>query len=153
MGHKPTVGGTAEHSQFAKDITAYIDSVRKASGMSIRRVSELPNSPRGNSWWAGIFNGTNILTTNDIHVIATDLMGISPYELVSEARRLASGGLTTVRTFSVGGPTDDDYQQVATEEQQAPIRKAAKKGTPKARRAFKGDDDEGTSENGDDSGA
>lgn len=148
MGHKPTVGGTAGHSQFAKDMTAYLDSVRKASGLSIRGVAALTEGERGNSWWADIFNGKKILTTNDVHFIANSLLGISPYEFVAEARRHASGGLRAVRTFNVGGITDDDYQQLASAHQQIPARKAAKRGAPKAQKAFEGDDEESTDDGG-----
>lgn len=152
MGRKATVGARAEHSQFAKDITSYIDSVRVNTGLSIRKLSELSAGERGNSWWADIFNGKNILTTNDVSYIATSLMGITPWELVADARRLAAGQPLTVRTFNVGGITDDSYIQKATEDQQTPKRKAAKRGTPKARKAFEGDD-EGSTDDGGESGA
>lgn len=151
MGRKPTVGNKAEHSQFAKDITAYVNSVREASGLSIRGLSDLTAGQRGKSWWAGIFNGTNILTTNDVNYIATSLMGITPWQLVADARRLSEGQLMTVRTFNVGPLTDDDYHQEASEDQRIPARKAAKRGTPKARQAFEGDD-EGSTDDGGESG-
>lgn len=148
MGRKATVGARVEHSQFAKDITSYVDAVRVASGMSIRKLAERTAGQRGNSWWAEIFNGTKILTTNDVSYIATELLGISPWELVADARRRAMGQPFTVRTFNVGGTTDDDYQQQATAEQSIPTRRAAKQGTPKARKAFEGDDEGSTSDGG-----
>lgn len=151
MGRKPTVGGKAEHSQFAKDITAYVDSVREATGLSIRQLADLTEGQRGKSWWADILNGKNILTTNDVHYIAT-LLGISPYEMINEARRLAKGPLRAVRTFNVDGITEDDYQQEPSADQVIPTRKAAKRGAPKVRKAFEGDD-EGASGDGGESGA
>ncbi|MBT2485774.1 MULTISPECIES: hypothetical protein [unclassified Microbacterium] len=164
MPKQPTVGkGTAksralnpdkhtEHTPFAMSITAYIDHVRQASGLSIRGVSRISAGQRGLTWWADIFKGEKILTTNDVHYIATELMGISPYELVANARRLSSGQPIPVQTFNVGGITDDDYTQQATEDQRIPTRKVAKRGVPKARRAFEGED-EGSTDDGGKSGA
>lgn len=150
MGRKATVGGKAEHSQFAKDITAYVDAVRKSSGLSIRELAELSEGHRAKSWWGDILNGKNILTTNDVHYIAT-MIGISPYTMIAEARQRASSPISTVRTFNVGGTTDDDYQQQAKADQSIPTRKAAKQGTPRARKAFEGDD-EGPASDGGESG-
>lgn len=109
MGKQPTVGkGTAttraEHSRFAKGITAYLDRVRTDDGLSIRAVSRLSAGQKSNSWWAEIFNGEKILTTNDIHYIATELLSISPYRLVSNARALAEGAEhVPFASFVVGG--------------------------------------------------
>ncbi len=152
MGRKPTVGKQVEHSQFAKDITAYVNAAREASGLSIRGLSELTEGQRGKSWWAGIINGTNILTTNDVSYIATELLDITPWVMVRDARRLANGEPVTVRAFNVGAITDDDYGQEASESQRIPTRKAAKRGTPKARQAFEGDD-EGSTDDGGEGGA
>jgi len=106
MGHKPTVGG-GEHSSFARDMTAYLNAIREEQKLSIRKVAALTPGTRGNTWWADIFNGSKILTTNDIHFIATELLGISPYEYVSNARRYAQGQPTALVTFNVGGRGDD----------------------------------------------
>lgn len=121
MGRKPTVGTTAEHSQFARDLTAYLTHVREESGLSVRRVSALTPGERGNSWWADIFNGSKILTTNDVHYIS-NLLGINPYEFVANARRLTKGeALPTVR-FSVGRSGDDD--STLTPQQEKALRKS-----------------------------
>lgn len=108
MGRNPTVGGKAdEHSQFARDVTAYLRHVREVSGISIRTLSSLSAGTRSNSWWAEIFKGSKILTTNDIHYIAQDLLGISPWKFVDNARKLAAGEPFVEAAFSVGGSVED----------------------------------------------
>lgn len=134
MGRKPTVGGKAEHSQFARDLTAYLTHVRETQGLSVRNVSAATVGDRSNSWWADIFNGSKILTTNDVHYIA-GLMGISPYEFVANARRLSKGERVAPVKFSVGGNGDDD--STLTREREREIRKsdvglAAKRGRNEA---------------------
>lgn len=111
MGKQPTVGkGTAktpvEHSQFARDVTTYINSIREADGLSIRDVWRLSAGKRANSWWALIFKGEKILTTNDIHHVAVDLLNISPFRLVENARALAEGEEPLFASFIVGGVGD-----------------------------------------------
>lgn len=127
MGRKATVGARAEHSQFAREVTAYLDKVRVDSGMSIRRVSALTVGQRSNSWWADIFNGTKILTTNDVHYIASGLLGISPYEFIANARRHSLGQPLPLVTFNVGPHPEDfgnseypGYQPTAAEEERNP---------------------------------
>lgn len=112
MGRKATVGARAGHSQFAREVTAYLDKVREDSGLaSVRQVSALTVGQRSNSWWAEIFNGTKILTTNDVHYIATELLGINPYEFIANARRHASGDDVPKVTFgNVGAFAEDEYE-------------------------------------------
>lgn len=116
MGHKPTVGLTAAQSQFAQEMTRYLDHVRERSGLSIRGVSAQTVGKRGNSWWADIFNGKKILTTSDIDYISTELMGITPFRFVEYARLLAEGGETPPVRFYVGA-LDDDVHVLTQEEE------------------------------------
>lgn len=109
MGRKPTVNGetAAQHSQFAREMTAYLNHIREDSGLSVRGVSALTPDARSNSWWAEIFNGRKILTTNDVHYIAANLLGLSPYKFVDNARRYASGEAVSTVRFNVGALPDD----------------------------------------------
>ncbi|MCT1363349.1 hypothetical protein [Microbacterium sp. p3-SID131] len=116
MGHKPTVGLTAANSQFAQEITRYLEHVRARSGVSVRKVSEQPASKRANSWWAEIFNGKKILTTSDIDWISTDLLGITPFRLIEYARLHAEGSATPPVRFYVGD-LDDDVNVLTQEEE------------------------------------
>lgn len=122
MGHKPTVGLTAAQSQFAQEITRYLNHVRDESGLSIRNVSDQTVGKRGNSWWAEIFNGKKILTTSDIDWISTELLGITPFRLVEYARLLAEGSETPPVRFYVGG-LDDDVK-VLTQEEESFLRRS-----------------------------
>lgn len=134
MSKQPTVGkGTAksralnpdkntEHSLFAMSITAYIDHVRQESGLSIRGVSRLSAAQRGLTWWADIFKGEKILTTNDLHYIAVELFGISPYRLVENARKYAEGLKPSPVRFGVGG--FGDYEETLTAEEEQELRQS-----------------------------
>jgi hypothetical protein len=109
MGRKATVGARAGHSRFAREVTTYLNKVREDSGLSVRRVSALSAGERSNTWWADIFNGSKILTTNDIDYIATELLGINPYTFIANARRHSAGDLLPLVTFNVG-PHPEDFQ-------------------------------------------
>lgn len=116
MGRKPTVGLTAAQSQFAQEMTRYLDHVREESGLSIRRVSDQTIGVRSNSWWAEIFNGKKILTTSDIDYISTELLGITPFRFVEYARALAEEGVAPPVRFYVGD-LDDDVRVLTQEEE------------------------------------
>jgi hypothetical protein len=123
MGRKPTVGGDAEkHSQFAREVTSYLDRVRQDSGLSIRGVAAQTPGQRSNSWWADIFNGSKVLTTNDVHFIATELLGISPYRFIENAQAAARGEDVPWTTFYVRA-LDDDYHEL-TQEQELALRQS-----------------------------
>lgn len=118
MGRKPTVGGkAAEHSQFAREITAYLNRVREESNLSVRGVSAQTVGERSNSWWADIFNGSKILTTSDIDYIATELLGVTPYRFVDNARKFAEGLETPPARFYVRA-LDDDVHELTREQEQ-----------------------------------
>lgn len=119
MGKKPTVGVKGEHSLFARDMTAYLEHVRVTSGISIRQLSAQTVGRRSNSWWAEVFNGKKILTTNDIHFIADELMSISPYRFVENARKLA-GGEEPPRAVFVGAVEHDGH--VLSQEEEFALR-------------------------------
>lgn len=120
MGRKPTVNGetAGQHSQFAREMTAYLNHIREDSGLSVRGVSALTPDARSNSWWAEIFNGKKILTTNDIHFISVDLLGMSPYRFVENARRYAGHEEVSTVRFGVGG-LPDDVEVLSQAEEQA----------------------------------
>lgn len=122
MGKKPTVGGTAAHSLFAREMTAYLEHVRRESGLSVRGISAQTEGTRSNSWWAEVFNGKKILTTNDIHYIATELMGIDPYRFVQNAKSLALGEDVPPVRFIVGGLDDDE--RVLSQEEESLLRQS-----------------------------
>lgn len=112
MGRKPTVGAPV-HSEFAQDITAYLQAIQdKASVRSIAAAAP----QRKLTWWSTVFNGKNALTTDDIDFIARDMLGISPYEFVREAREYKRTGMRPARSFNVGThPEDVDFSEAPDE--------------------------------------
>lgn len=130
MGRKATVGPRTEHSQFARDITAYLASVRENTGLTGRGVAAL-GTERSVTWWSEIFNGKKILTTNDIAYIAS-LTDISPYEFVANARRLALGQPVAAVRFNVG-PHPEAYEVSEAPAAELP-KAAARKRSPEDKR-------------------
>lgn len=133
MGRKATVTprGDGGHSEFALAIGAYLNRIQADSGLSGRAIAERSN--RAHSWWADVLNGTKTITTNDINYIATDMLGITPYRFVENARRLAEGQPVPVLQFKDVGTHADDFEIVPKAKTPVPpVKRAAKKGTLKA---------------------
>lgn len=131
MGHKPSTGTEKQPpTAFARDLLDYLSVLRGKT--SVRAIARL-GPDRGVTWWAEVFRGAKILTTNDVQMIA-DMLGVSAYDFVRNARRLSRGEPYDVYSFDVG-PSAEDYE----------ISEAPDESLPAAAERFtrKGERDEG----------
>lgn len=134
------------HSGFALELAAYLN--KRKGAMSGREFSRRAAAGT-HDHWAKILAGSKVMTTNDIKV-AADVLGITPYEFVAEAREHARANVIPFPV--VPGLTEDDFEQKPTGEHRTPKRKVAKRGPLKGDKAF-GGDDEGSTSDGGESGA